>query len=124
MDPLSVIASCIAIVQILGTTISIVDTASEALKNIRRIISETNALKNILESLTEQDKDSTAVKQTVNECEQKLMKLRGELEKTSAISDTKKRWKWISVGNKISKDLDNIREMRNNLMLAVALSQT
>lgn len=56
MDPLGAIASCIAIIQILGTARTLFSMSRNSLKNINGITSEGNSLKYILDSLKDQEK--------------------------------------------------------------------
>ena len=65
MDPLGATASCIAIVQILGTARSLFNTSQNALKDINSITSEVNNLKCIINLLENQDHKSDIVLQLV-----------------------------------------------------------
>ena len=124
MDPLGATASCIAIVQILGTARTLFSTSRNALKNINSITSEVNSLKCILDSLRDQKTLSVIVEQTMTSCEEELNALRKKLEKINCSSDRRKRWKWILVKEDFTEALESIRGMRENLLLAMTSPQS
>lgn len=124
MDPLGATASCIAIVQILGTARTLFSTSRNALKNINSITSEVNSLKCILDSLRDRKNLSAIVEQTMTSCEEELNALRKKLEKINSSSDRRKRWKWILVKEDFTEALESIRGMRENLLLALTSPQS
>ena len=122
MDPLGATASCIAIVQILGTARSLLRTSQHALNDIDRIMSELDSLRLILEDLEAQEYKSVRLVQTMIRCEGDLNALRERLEAINRRSDRKKRWKWIFIKEDINGTLNSIRGMRENLLLAMTTS--
>lgn len=124
MDPLGATASCIAIVQILGTARTLFSTSRNALKNINSITSEVNSMKCILDSLKDQENMSEIIVQTMISCEEELNALRKKLEKINCSSNRRKRWKWILVKDDVTEILDSIRGMRENVLLAMTSPQS
>ena len=124
MEPLGATASCIAILQILRTARSLFDTSHNALKDINSITSEVNSLKSILDLLENQEHKSDTVVRTVESCKGDLNELRQKLEKISLSSNTKKRLKWVFVKENTNETLRSIRGMRENLLLAITISQS
>ena len=124
MDPLGATASCIAIVQILGTARSLFSTSQNALKDINSITSEVNSLKCILNLLENQELKSDIVVQTMVSCKGDLNALREKLEKISLSSNRKKRLKWVFVKEDVIQALDSVRAMRENLLLAMTILQS
>ena len=124
MDPLGATASCIAIVQILGTARSLFSTSQNALKDINSITSEVNSLKCILNLLENQELKSDIVVQTMVSCKGALNALREKLEKISLSSNRKKRLKWVFVKEDVIQALDSVRAMRENLLLAMTILQS
>ena len=124
MDPLGATASCIAILQILGTARSLFSTSQNAIKDINSIMSEVNSLKSLLNSLEYQKHESDIVVQTMASCKGDLNALREKLEKISHSSNRKKRLKWIFIKEEITEALDSVRGMRENLLLAMTISHS
>lgn len=124
MDPLGATASCIAILQTLGTARSLFHTSQNALKDINSITGEVNSLKCILNLLEDQEHKSDIVVQTLVRCKEDLDALREKLEKISLSSNRKKRLKWMFVKEDITEALDSVRGMRENLLLAMTFSQS
>ena len=124
MDPLGATASCIAILQILRTARSLFNTCQNALKDINSITSEVNGLKCILNVLEKQEYKSDIVVQTVASCKGELNALRQKLEMISLGSNRKKRLKWMLVKEDVTEALHSVRGMRENLLLAMAASQS
>ena len=124
MDPLGATASCIAILQILRTARSLLNTSHNALKDINSITSEVNSLKCILNVLENQEHRSDIVVQTVVSCKGDLNALRQKLEKINLGSNRKKRLKWILVKEDVTEALHSVRGMRENLLLAMTASQS
>ena len=123
MDPLGPTASCIAILQILGTARSLFHKSQNALKDINSITNEVDSLKSILNLLENQEHKSDIVVQTLVSCKGDLNALREKLEKISLSSNRKKRLKWIFVKEDVTEALDSVRGMRENLLLAMTISQ-
>ena len=113
MDPLSATASCISILQILGTAGSLCRTSQCALKDIESIKSEVESLRDILQSLGGGRYANVISGRTQIKCERSLEKLRKKLEKINRSSDRRKRWEWIFVKGEVS----DIRGARQNLVL-------
>ncbi len=124
MDPVSAAASCITIVQLLGTATSLFNTSQHALKNINSITSEINSLKLILEDLEDQKYKSVRLVQMMIRCESELNALREKLEEINSSGDRKQRWKWILVKEEVVEALDRIRGLRANLLLAMNTSNS
>lgn len=124
MDPLGATASCIAIVQILGTARTLFSSSQNALKNINSITSEVNSLKSILNSLKDDENTSQMVLQTMTSCGEELDMLHKKLEKINCSSDRRKRWKWILVREDVTETLGSIRGMRENLLMAMISPQS
>ena len=124
MDPVGATASCIAILQILGTARSLFHTSQNALKNINSIANEVNSLKCILNLLENQEHKSDIVVQTLVSCKGDLNALREKLEKISLSSNRKKRLTWIVVKDDVTEALNSVRGMRENLLLAMTTSQS
>ena len=122
MDPVSAAASCITIIQLLGTAKSLFNTSQHALKNINSITTEINSLKVILEDLEDQEYKSIRLVQMMIRCESDLNALREKLEKINGSSDRKRRWKWLLVKEDVVEALERIRGMRGNLLLAMTTS--
>lgn len=124
MDPLGATASCIAILQILRTAKSLFSASQSALKDINSFMSEVNSLKCILNFLENQDHKSDIIVQTMVSCKGDLNALRERLEKISRSSNRKKRFKWVFVKEDVIEALDRVRGMRENLLLAMTISQS
>ena len=124
MEPLGATASCIAILQILGTARSLFNTSHNAVKDINNITGEVNSLKCILDLLENQEHKSDIVVRTVASCKGDLNELRQRLEKISLSSNRKKRFKWVFVKENITEALHSVRGMRENLLLAMTTSQS
>ena len=124
MEPLGATASCIAILQILGTARSLFNTSRNAVKDINSITSEVKDLKCILDLLENQKPKSDIVVRTVASCKGDLNEMRQKLEKVSLSSNRKKRLKWVFVKENITEALCSVRGMRENLLLAMTTSQS
>ncbi len=124
MDPVSAVASCITIVQLLGTARSLFKTSQHALTNISSITSEVNSLKHILGDLENQEYKSVRLVQMMIRCESALNALREKLEKINGSRDRRQRWKWILVKEDVVEALDRIRGMQGSLLLAMNTSNT
>ena len=124
MDPLGATASCIAILQILGTARSLFHTSKNALKDINSITNEVNSLKCILNLLENQEHKSDIVMQILVSCKGDLSSLREKLEKISLSSNRMRRLTWIFVKDDVTEALDSVRGMRENLLLAMTTSQS
>ena len=124
MDPLGATASCIAIIQILRTTRSLFSTSQNALRDINSITGEVKSLKCILNFLEDQAHKSDIVVQTLVSCKEDLNALREKLDKISLSSNRKQRLKWMFVKEDFTETLDSVRGMRENLLLAMIISQS
>ena len=123
MDPISAIASCFTILQLLGTAKSLSSTSRHALKNIDSIRTEVDSLQSILQDLDDQEYKSFRIEQAMIRCEKDLNPLCKKLEYINSSCDRIKRFKWFLVDEEVNGFLASVRGTRDNLLLAMSTSQ-
>jgi hypothetical protein len=135
MDPLSVSASVVALVDITVKTIStcakLISKAKNASKELGKVSSEVNDLKGILEDVKGpvQDADSpqyARVKEARREggpfakCESVMAEIQEELEKLDGVPSWQFKMKWLASESKVMRLLKDLDTAKKSLALALA----
>lgn len=142
MDPVSIAASVIAIIQISGKVTSLCwdyrSTVASARRDITRILDEVNSLRTVLESLVKlaenEDPDEQALSTlrslakpsgTLQQCQIELVDLEKELRKyapsTGKLSSSILKWPFKE--KEVSHHLSHIASLKQNLQLALLTDQ-
>lgn len=141
MDPLSVTASCIAILQLSGAIINTCydyrSRVKSAVKDASRIVNELNSLRSIIESLfilLEDEAESrphekSALKELAREdgpltqCEAELEVLKNDLGPKEGWRATKAMLLWPLKESDVRRLLQTIERTKSTLQLALAADQ-